>query len=36
MTDDGSYAKKDWLLPVWKKLSNREKIDLAVTIGPPL
>lgn len=36
MTDDGSYGKKGLITEGMEEVINREKVDLAVTIGPAI
>ncbi len=36
MTDDGSYGKKGLVTAGMEEVINREKVDLAVTIGPAI
>ena len=36
MTDDGSYGKKGLVTNGMEEIINREKIDLAVTVGPAI
>ncbi|MBN1118595.1 MAG: sulfide/dihydroorotate dehydrogenase-like FAD/NAD-binding protein [Bacteroidales bacterium] len=36
MTDDGSYGKKGLVTEGMEEIINREKIDLAITIGPAI